>query len=243
MFNLFKKKKPGQLIGELLEVDMHAHMAPGIDDGAADLEAAFNIVKGLTDLGYKKLIATPHVYWDLYKNTRQTIEPAVTALNKHLETVLPGVEVAFGAEYMMDEHFTEMVKQKEPLLTVKDQMVLVELPFTFLPKGWRECLFDLQMNGYQPIMAHPERYGFAQENPELMHEMKDAGCLLQMNLISLTGYNGPAAKKAAHYLVKNELIAFGGSDAHHGKHLNAMADPVIVHQLAQYKGFLNSSLL
>lgn len=242
MFSLFKKKTQVEPVGTLLQTDMHAHLVPGVDDGAPDLEAAVELVKGLYQLGYRNLIATPHIYWDLYKNTPETLTPACAALNTALETELPGMKVKLAAEYMMDDHFEKLMANKTPLLTLNDNRVLVEFPFASLSMGWKEMLFSLQLAGYQPVIAHPERYNYAHRDKKLYHELKDAGCELQVNLLSLSGYYGPDVQQAAKYLLKNEMVSFAGTDCHHQRHLAGLQDSSIAREVALYGRFLNHSL-
>lgn len=245
MFSFFTKKNKvaGSYPGDRFRVDMHAHLVPGVDDGATDLEHAMKLVRGLVELGYTKLIATPHIYRDLYPNTLETLQPAAERLQEEMAKTLSGVEFHLAAEYMMDEYFASLLASKTPLLTIRENLVLVELPFMSLPMGWKEILFDLQIAGYKPVLAHPERYQYAQAQPQLFQEWIEAGCLLQMNVLSLGGYYGPAVQKAAKYLIKNKLVRLAGTDCHHERHLAAYRDPAVIQGLIDYEGWENQTLL
>src|SRR5580658_5198018 len=129
-----------------LSVDMHSHLIPGIDDGAPDMETSLKLIRGLIDLGYKKIITTPHIYSDLYPNTPQTIGTGFQAVVAELERQKIAVEFHAAAEYLMDDHFTRALEANEKLLTVKDNMVLVELSFVVPSINLKELLFKLQLN-------------------------------------------------------------------------------------------------
>lgn len=242
MFSFFSKKSRPEKIGMLLQTDMHAHLIPGVDDGAPDLEAALVLVRGMEELGYKKLIATPHIYWDLYKNNKATLQPGFEALREAIKKEGIAIELGLAAEYMMDEYFEELVAKKEQLLTIHENKVLIEFPFVSAPIGWKEKLFDLQINGYQPVMAHPERYAYAHKDKSFYASLIDAGCLLQLNLLSVSGYYGPGEQAAARYLLKNNMISFAGTDCHHERHLSRLFDPAISTVIQGYGTLMNESL-
>jgi len=243
MFSFFsRKKKSDAKPGELLKTDMHGHFVPGVDDGAPDLDTALEMVAGMHALGYERLIVTPHVYRELYDNAPETLQPAFDELKAAVQRENIPVQLRLAAEYMMDDSFSEKIEKKEKLLTISNNLVLVELPFSSLPFGWKEQLFALQINGYKPVMAHPERYNFAYGNRKYYQEFIDAGCLLQMNLLSVAGYYGPDAQAAARYLLKNKMISLVGSDAHHHRHIKSLSDPSIAAAIEEYGQLMNQSL-
>lgn len=243
MFSFFsRKKKSGAKPGDLLKVDMHGHFVPGVDDGAPDVETALEMVAEMHSLGYEKLIVTPHIYKELYDNSLETLQPAFDELKAAVQRENIPIQLHLAAEYMMDESFSEKLEKKEKLLTVSQNLVLVELPFTSPPFGWKEQLFALQINGYQPILAHPERYNFAYGNKKYYQEFIDAGCLLQLNLLSIAGYYGPDALASARYLLKNRMISLMGTDTHHHRHLKSLSDGAIAEAIESYGQVLNHSL-
>lgn len=201
---------------------MHSHVLPGIDDGAPDAEISVELIKGLKDLGYQKLIASPHILWDMFKNDDNTIGTALEEAKKNIKVEGIDIELQAAAEYYMDEHFDELVRTETPLRCIKDNIVLVEFSFVSPPLGLKEKLFDLQVRGYQPVIAHPERYLYFSENKKWYNEIVHAGCFLQINLLSLTGYYGKGSLELAKYIYKNKLVHFLGTDLHHHRHLNAL---------------------
>lgn len=222
MLSIFKKKTPDRPDLSSIVCDMHSHILPGLDDGSPDVATSLQLIKGLTDLGYQKFIATPHILWDIYKNNRGTINPSFEELKAGLRENNLDVPLQFAAEYFLDYHVDELIEEEKPLLTVNDNWVLVEFSFVSAPLDLKEKLFALQMAGYQPIIAHPERYIYFSRNKEIYTELKEAGYFLQVNLLSLTGYYGKLPFELAHHLVKNKFVDFVGTDLHHIRHLQAL---------------------
>src|SRR5574338_1415708 len=153
-----KKKKSPPPDFSILGTDMHSHLIPAIDDGARDIVDSLELIKGMMDLGFKKLITTPHILWDMYKNTPETIFSGLERLKKAVQLEGLSVEVQAAAEYFLDDHMGELLNKKEPLLPVSGKMILVEFSMAFPSFSIKNILFDMQMQGYQPILAHPERY-------------------------------------------------------------------------------------
>ncbi len=226
MFTLFKKPSPVFSSGYFPVItDIHSHILPGIDDGAPDISTSLDLVKGLIQLGIKNAVATPHIIGDLYKNNAETINNALTLLRTALHENNIDFNVNAAAEYMLDAYFLELLANKTPLLTIKDNMVLTEFSYADRPSNVEQIVFALITEGYQPILAHPERYGYYQNDYNYYHHLSDLGFLLQINLLSLTGYYGKPAAKAAAYLIKNDLVSFTGTDLHHERHLQALSNP------------------
>lgn len=222
MFSIFRRRKIAENDLGILKTDMHSHVLPGIDDGSPDSETSLELIQGLKDLGYSKLIASPHILWDMFKNDDRTIGYALEEGRKVLQEYHVEVELNAAAEYYMDEHFDDLVRTETPLRCIKDNLVLVEFSFVSPPLGLKEKLFDLQVRGYQPIIAHPERYLYFAENKSWYDEIVHAGCYLQINLLSLAGYYGKGALELAKYIYKKKLVHFLGTDLHHHRHLHAL---------------------
>lgn len=223
MFSFFKKSKvadPPDL--SWLSTDMHAHLLPGIDDGAQDMETTLELAKGLVSLGYKKLIATPHVLWEMYPNTPDIIKSGRDRVREEFQKEGVHLELDAAAEYFMDDHFAEALKEKETFLTLKDNLMLVEFSMVTAPFDLKEILFDLQMQNYQPVIAHPERYIYLRHNKQFYEELKSDGCLFQVNLLSLVGHYGTSVQELAEYLIKQEYYDYAGTDMHSLRHLEGL---------------------
>lgn len=233
MLSFFQKKKRVGFPFDRLETDMHSHLLPGIDDGSPDLQTSLRLIKGLEDLGYKNFIATPHVMEDLYPNNRGIIQAAYDTLKDELKSKKIDTQIRFAAEYLLDGNVDDMLEKKESLLTIKDKMVLVEISFVSEPMHLKDVLFNLQMNGYQPIFAHPERYAFYHHQPMQYAEIKAMGCMFQSNLLSFSGYYGNSVRQAAEYLVDKGLTDYLGTDLHHDRHLENLRQLTFTPSLAK----------
>lgn len=248
MFGLFKKKEKAPLFtGNYsgLHTDMHSHLLPGIDDGAPDLDTSVRLIKGMMELGYKKMITTPHVYPDLYPNTKETITAAHSLLMQRLKQEEINVEVKAAAEYFIDEIFPERLDKGEELLTIHKNWVLVEVSFLAPPHDLNETIFKMILAGYQPVLAHPERYSFYHYKKDIYHRFKDQGCLLQINLLSLLGYYGKAVQENARLIVNEQLVDLIGTDLHHARHLHSMSSDALMAEadaILQTGRLLNPSL-
>ena len=229
MLNFFSRSKK-VFKGEfgLLGTDLHSHLIPGIDDGAPDMHTSLRLIRGMADLGYTKLITTPHIMGDMYKNTREDILKKLELLRTAVKAEGIAVEINAAAEYFLDDYVAGLLKSGEPLLTLSGKMVLVEFSLAYPSHGLKDILFDLQMQGYQPVIAHPERYIYLEKNKEFYEELKDIGCLFQLNLLSLVGHYGKSVQELAHYLAKKEQYDLIGTDLHHQRHLEALQSPVVM---------------
>lgn len=222
MLSIFKRKTPTPPDLSSLVTDMHSHLLPGIDDGSPTSKASVELIKGLIDLGYQKFITTPHILWDIYKNDLETIEPSNEALQHALRENNIKAPVKFAAEYFLDYHIDELIEDQEPLLTIKDNIVLTEFSFVSAPLDLKEKLFALQMAGYQPLLAHPERYTYFARDLSVYDELREAGYYFQPNLLSFTGYYGKIPMEIAYHLVEKKYVDFLGTDLHHIRHLQAL---------------------
>ena len=224
MFKLFSRSKPkaDKFNFSVFKTDMHSHLLPGIDDGAKDLDNSIQLIRGMKDLGYQKLITTPHIIWDMYRNTPQIINEKLALIRDAIDQ--EGIDIAIhaAAEYFLDEHVEELLRTKEPLLTISGNKVLTEFSMAFPSMNIKDILFEMEMQGYQPIIAHPERYIYLQQNKEFYAELKDIGCMFQLNLLSLTGYYGRSVKDLAEYLVNNDFYDLVGTDLHNFHYLEGL---------------------
>jgi len=222
--NLFKKKNP-QLDEALsfapIVADMHSHLLPGIDDGSVDMENSIELISALHSMGYKKLITTPHIFWDMYKNTTEIIREKEALVKTEL--LARGIDIEFqaAAEYYVDEHFEELIA-KEDILSFGDKYVLFELSFDTEQINYKRAVFNLQLNGYKPILAHPERYEYWHTNFSKYEDVADRGIHIQINTNCLTGHYGPGVKRISERLIDADLVDFIGTDCHHVGHLNLL---------------------
>lgn len=203
-------------------VDMHNHLLPGIDDGAENPETSIELIRGMMELGYKKFICTPHIYKGVHDNDAATIGDAHKKLTDAATRAGLDIEVRFAAEHMLDDSFTDMVDNDVPLLCLKDNLVLVECSYVTPPLNFESMLFDLQLKGYMPVLAHPERYTYWHTKGRIYQDLFDKGIYMQVNLLSLSGYYGEPAMDIAKLLLDKGMIQYFGTDLHHVRHLNAL---------------------
>ena len=225
MFTLFK---PKPVLKDLLpdnHVDIHSHLLWGIDDGARTFEDSLRLTRALRGFGITEVITTPHIIEHVWDNNPEQIEL------KKVETLLElrknEVNIPFraAAEYMMDDHFVQLFQNGE-LLTLKNNYVLVEMSYINPPIQLYSILFDLQVAGYIPVLAHPERYLFYHNDFEEYQKLKRAGCMFQLNLLSVVGYYGEGIVKIAERLLQKGMYDFVGSDVHHDNHVAAFDQKV-----------------
>ena len=207
-----------------LGTDLHSHLLPGIDDGAPDINTSLQLIIGLSDLGYKKLITTPHIMLDRYPNTREGILEKLEELNSEIQKQKLNVEVLAAAEYFLDDHFANLLEKKEPLLCISENKVLVEFSFAQPPLALKEILFEMQLQGYVPVIAHPERYIYLERNKNFCDELKASGFLFQVNMLSLGSYYGREVHDFAQNLIRRGYYDLIGTDLHHVNHLEALRD-------------------
>ena len=223
--------------------DIHSHFIPGIDDGAKTMEDSLSLLKHMESMGFKKIVTSPHVMIDFYPNTRHTILSGLDAVKEAAVKNNISLDISAAAEYYIDESFISLV-EREPLLTIRNKEVLVEFSMLYEPPMLNEALFKLQSSGYKPIIAHPERYVFFHNNFERYRELRDRGCYLQLNLLSLSGYYGRNIMDVAMKLLKNGMYHYCGTDMHHEKHAGALRNMLgspIYNTLVSYP-FHNSEL-
>ncbi|MCB9173808.1 MAG: capsular biosynthesis protein [Flavobacteriales bacterium] len=220
--NIFGKKERFEAIDfSVFGADMHSHLIPGIDDGSPDVATSITLIKEFKAMGYKKIITTPHVMSDYYKNTPETILGGLEKVRAELKKQQIDFEISAAAEYNLDDGLEAIIDNKK-ILTFGDNLVLFELPFMQEPRNFQEIVFKFQTTGYRPILAHPERYSFWHKDFEKYEELKSKGVLLQLNLLSLTGHYSPDVKKIAEKLVDADLIDFVGTDCHRMDHLEIL---------------------
>lgn len=222
MLNFFSRKKSDPSALAWLKSDMHSHLIPGIDDGSPDIETSIKMIKGLVNFGFKKLITTPHVLSDLYPNSSETILNGMQELKKAVSEEGIEVELHAAAEYFIDDHFEKKLKDKEPLLTISENKVLVEFSMITAPFDLKDVLFELQIQGYQPIIAHPERYIYIKNRLSFFEDLRATDCLFQINLLSTTGFYGTAVQELTDFLIKNEYYDYVGTDLHNDKQIEAL---------------------
>ncbi len=215
---LFRKELP-RVDMNLIKVDMHSHLIPAVDDGSESNEDSENMINGLRSLGFDQLITTPHIISDFYKNTYDSIRKENILLNEYLKGKGQNIEIQAAAEYYLDAEFVELIEQKKLLTLGESNYVLFELSMVERPYNLNDAIFKMLLNGYQPILAHPERYSFLAGDINKFKDLKNRGILFQVNLMSLVGHYSKQVQKSAELLIDHGLIDFVGTDCHRLRHV------------------------
>ena len=236
IFNLFKSKPTLKEIIPNEFVDIHSHIIPGIDDGAKDVEESINLIEKMKEMGFSKIIATPHIYPGLYDNNSKSIKDAFEGVNN---LVNKNINLVYASEYMIDESLIKKAQEKK-LLCVKDNFVLIEMSYISEPIGLFEIIYEIRVNDYIPILAHPERYLFIDDSKKYF-KLKRFGCLFQANLLSTVDYYGSRVRKNLEKLINYGLIDFVGSDIHNERHISAFDQEVRVKKIKDLEKLMQNN--
>ena len=230
---------------DFLNNDIHSHLIPGIDDGSPDMETTLSLLENFIDLGYKKVITTPHIMSDYYKNTPDIILDGLDKVRKEIQKNNLKIEIEAAAEYNLEPDFEQLLKDNNVLTFGQENYLLFELSFFDEPPRLSEVIWDMREKGYCPVLAHVERYAYWHQNYDKVEEMINRGVKLQLNIGSVTGAYGPEVKNVAEKMIDDKIIDFVGSDCHHVHHLeminHAKRLPAF-HSLIQQEQILNKTL-
>jgi len=216
IFNKLKKQKNIELP---FTTDIHSHLLPGIDDGVNTIEESIDIIKGLKELGIKKIITTPHIMSHRFPNNKSTIQDAYDVVKKELEKQNISIDIQYASEYYYDDHFLDLIEKKD-LLTIGDNYVLFEFSYHIKPTLLEQSVYKLIKYGYKPILAHPERYRYY-NSEEHYSRLKDMGLYFQINSISMEGFYGKDVKKNVKKIISLGYVDFIGSDIHNKNYLTS----------------------
>ena len=203
---------------ESVKTDIHSHLIPGLDDGVENTEEALDIIRAMMTMGYRKIITTPHVMIDAYPNSSAFI---LTEFNKLKQAVINAnidIKLEVAAEYYVDKHFENLIGEGD-ILTLGDKPVLFEFSYLNKPLNYKNALIKLFEKGYKPILAHPERYMFLQDNKKEYDELKEMGVEFQLNIFSLVGAYDKASQFHGRRLIEKGMIDYIGTDIHRKRQL------------------------
>ena len=241
-FSKLRKKELDPIDFSILKTDMHSHLIPKIDDGAQTIEESLEMISILKELGFSKIITTPHTMSDCYKNTPEIILNGLEDVKVELEKMKMNISVDAASEYYVDFEFQESINMSN-FLTFGPKYILIEFPFMDKPREVDEVIFQLQLAGYNVVLAHPERYLYY--TIQDLKRLTERGVFLQLNLLSITGYYSDKVKKSSEKLIQEDLISFVGTDCHnkfHAEKLKECFTNPLWHQLSQSERLLNKTL-
>ena len=245
MLSFFKKKYEPRPIFAPLGTDMHCHLVPKVDDGSKCVEESIECLQTLKAVGYNKVIITPHFQHPRFPNDEEDIKRRYEELKK--QAADEGVEielVGIGGEYRIDSGFAKRLESPK-FLKVGGKYVLVEFSLHQQMMGSDELIFDLQMKGYEVILAHPERYPYLNVNGMRMEQLKNQGVYFQINSLSLGGFYGEEAKQRAFEMLERGWVEFMGTDTHNTMYAQALRDLTHnrkVQKVMEKYQFLNNTL-
>lgn len=237
-FGLFSKQS--EPIPIWFKTDIHCHVLPGIDDGSPDVETSLQLIQDMCELGIERIIASPHVESVQFPNTHETLAQAYDSLQEALQGSNISVPISYSAEYRIDERFDALLSERN-ILPYPGDYVLIENGW--IQEAWNieQLIFDMQIKGYQPMLAHPERFAYYQNKPKRLDELHDK-IPFQINLLSLAGYYGKEAQKLAETLLKKEYVDFLGTDIHHSKHIECLRKYLATSAAAKHREMSLSTL-
>lgn len=240
MFDFFfKRVKPQHLF---FETDVHCHLAPGIDDGQQTASGGADLMERESQWGISRIILTPHITQDTFENTPEIITDAVNQLKDEVNSRGIHVALEYSAEHRLDAFFRSELENGN-IKPFPGNYLLVENPFVQEAWDLDNQLFDLNIKGYKPVLAHPERYAYYFSHPERYEQLHSAGTLFQINLLSLAGYYGRSVKKIAEMLISKQLVDFVGSDMHNLIHAEAIERYLLSHDYRKHAQALKTHIL
>ncbi len=199
-------------------IDIHSHILPGLDDGAKNLETALAMARMAAQSGITDIIATPHVVDGVYDNSSETILQAVANLNTALKEHSIPIHIRAGAEYRLEPDLPRRLNARQLItLDEKGRYLLVELPASMVPDYTSRILYELQLAGITPVMAHPERNQHFIKDTALLNTLKNSGAIMQLTAGSLTGLFGRSIEKNAWRIIDSGYLTVVASDAHSTK--------------------------
>ncbi|MBQ9283826.1 MAG: hypothetical protein IJ216_02110 [Acidaminococcaceae bacterium] len=204
-----------------MQIDIHSHIIPGVDDGSQDMKTSIALLRMAAENGTTDIIATPHVIDVSTTLTWDIIRRKVEELQKEADKNGIPIRIYPGAETELNWDLLELIRKDHSAFCLAgSRYCLMEMPSLMLPPNLEEMIYELQLMDIVPVLAHPERQMQLMEKPEKLLELLKRGCVAQSNGGSLTGVFGPKPHAKVHMLINNNMVAFMGSDAHNLRHRN-----------------------
>lgn len=238
LFDFFTKTRQAQPL--FFATDIHSHIVPGIDDGAPDLAASMSLLESMRRWGLRRVFASPHITVGSFENTSSTISEAFEPLRAEAAERFDDLHLAYSAENRVDELFLKNFAEGD-LLTLPGNFVLIENSYIQEPWSLDQIIFDMQVKGYRPILAHPERYAYYHKRDRYT-ALHSAGAAFQVNLLSLAGYYGKVEKKVAEELIEKGMVDYLGTDIHRESHARAISTYLASRDYERHRSALEGRL-
>ena len=245
IFDFLRQHRTALPIFEVLGTDMHCHLLPKVDDGSSGLDETIGCINTMKACGFKKIICTPHFQYPRFPNTEEDIVQRHETLKRELAE--KGVTIGMGnvsGEYRVDSGFAQRVENSK-FLKLGDNYVLIEFSLHQQMMGLDETIFKLQMNGYNVILAHPERYPYMSLHSKAMEQLKNQGVYFQLNILSLNGFYGKNAMTKAYQMIERGWVEFLGTDMHCDLYAKALINATHsrkIQKVLETHTFMNSEL-
>ncbi|MEW6672083.1 MAG: CpsB/CapC family capsule biosynthesis tyrosine phosphatase [Thermodesulfobacteriota bacterium] len=209
-------------------IDLHCHILPGVDDGAADLPESIEMARQAVADGIHTVVATPHSLNDVYFNPLEKVIERVRNLRDVLRSEGLKLELCPGSDARICARMAERVAADEAAtINLNGRYILAEFPSQVIPDESRNELFQLKLNNITPIITHPERNLVFQHRVDLLYDLVEMGSLIQITAMSITGELGEEAMACAHELLERRLVHVIASDAHSSQHRPPILSPAV----------------
>jgi tyrosine-protein phosphatase YwqE len=215
VWDFFKANKS---LPSFFKTDLHSHLLPELDDGVKTLEESLKVILTFQGLGLTKAITTPHIMSDYYKNNPEGIRQKLEVVKNYLTQHNVDFELEAAAEYYFDETLLDLIQSGNEVLTFGDNFFLFETNTFAEPLMLDDLIFQLKVKNFKPVLAHPERYQYLQNNLDRVDDLINRGVLMQINSLSLIGFYSKPIQQVARQLVENKMVHFLGSDCHNADH-------------------------
>ena len=199
-------------------IDVHSHILYGIDDGSRNIKESLKIIENYNKKGIKNIIATPHyINNSSYISSKENNIKILSILKEELKRKNIDTNLYLGNEIYIDENIEFLLKNKIISSLNDTKYLLIELPMSGEKENYYDIFIDLINNGYNVVLAHPERYISFQKDFNKIYELNDIGVLFQCNIGSIIGDYGKLSKKTLKRMLKEDLVYMFGTDIHRDK--------------------------
>jgi len=195
--------------------DIHSHLLFDVDDGARNIKESIVLLKKMKEIGFDNVILTPHyIKGSEYSCENQEKIEKIEKIREVLKRNKIDINVYLGNEVFINKEIYELIKAGHIYTLNKTRYILVELPFHNEIVNLEDIIYELKVKGLIPIIAHPERYTYFQNNYKEVDRLREEGFLFQANYASILGYYGKESKKLLKYMLKKQYIDYFGTDIH-----------------------------
>lgn len=195
-------------------IDFHSHILPNIDDGSSSVEETFNLIQEAKEAGFDGIVSTSHYIEGYYESEVAERKLWLDALSENLSIKNFNGKLYLGNEIYISDNIIQLLEEGKATTINNTNYVLFELPLNEKPLNLYDVIYKMQQYKIIPVLAHPERYSFVQQNFKLVEDLIDLGVLMQQNYGSIIGQYGKKAQSVARTMLEKDMVHFFGSDVH-----------------------------